>query len=57
MEEDNILNAELPPWLLSAQDATFIANTHRVRLGTVQAVAKAVYKVFLDQGAKQKKEG
>ena len=37
---------ELPPWLLPLQDATLIANTHRVRVGTVQAVAKATHRAL-----------
>jgi hypothetical protein len=37
------LDPEAPPWLLSADVAMRIGNEHRVRVGAVQAIAKAVH--------------
>jgi len=37
-------DAEAPPWLLPLHEAMLIANTHRVRVGAVQAIAKAAHK-------------
>lgn len=36
----------MPPWLLPLHEATLIANMHRVRVGAVQAIAKATHAVL-----------
>lgn len=49
-------DAEMPPWLLPLHDAMLIANTHRVRVGTVQAVAKATHKALAAENERLRTE-
>lgn len=40
-------NADAPPWILSGEVAMLIGNTHRVRAGLVQDIAKQVHALML----------